>query len=424
MIYTDYKPKYLVMVETSSRGDGVDHNKFYSMNPINDSVFEVEYGRVGATHMKKRYARDKWDKIYSEKIAKGYVDQTEFHIVSSVDTTNVKGKTYKDIAIDSIRDLVGKMLSWANMVISKNYTVSTDQVSQEAVDKAQDILDNLADKMGTMSVWEFNERLKSLFLVIPRKMAAVDKFLAKDQRDFEEIIDREQSLLDTIGVSAGKTVVSKKATDGEQTVLEANGLEIRECTPEELKGVKDHLDPETKQRFMNAWHVTNKESRERFDAYCKKHKIGKRGIKYYYHGSRNANYWNIAVQGLKIRPTQKVTRAGAMFGHGLYFAPKAKKSMGYTDGGFWSNRTNSSTSQKTVLLMVFKVAMGKSKDLDCFSPTVANWHEADCRKAGYDSVFAHASNNPGIGTGRLFNDECIVYNDDAATISYILQLSA
>ena len=71
-----------------------------------------------------------------------------------------------------------------------------------------------------------------------------------------------------------------------------------------------------------------------------------------------------------------------MFGTGLYFAPKAKKSVGYTDSGFWAKRTGSANySNSTVLLLAFK------------------------------------------GTS-LRNDECIVYNDDACTLSYIIELAS
>ena len=45
-------------------------------------VFEVEYGRVGATCQHASYSMSQWDKKYKEKIKKGYVDQT--HLVQDL----------------------------------------------------------------------------------------------------------------------------------------------------------------------------------------------------------------------------------------------------------------------------------------------------------------------------------------------------
>lgn len=399
--------KYLIMVDPYD-----NHNKFYRMIPLPNGKFRAEWGRVGANAQSREYDQRFFDTKYYEKLRKGYTDKTDLHVAATtVITTQSK---YKDIDDNEVRLLVDKMLAWADQVIRKNYTVSADEVNQDAIDKAQRIL----NRMTTItSLSSFNSCLNELFEVIPRQMSNVFEMTARCTADFPEIITREQALLDTMAgkVSRPKADVKpvKSGNANGMTILEANGLAIRPCSDEEKAEVKSHLDPETAGRFLNCWHVENEATRKRFDEYCKKYKIGKRGIKFYYHGSRNANYWNILKQGLMIRPTQKVTRAGAMFGAGLYFAPKAKKSMGYTDSGFWASRTGSATySNKTVLLTVFKVAMGKQMDITCANTSLT---EAKVRSMGYDSVFAHA------GT-QLRNDECIVYSDDACTICYVIEL--
>ncbi|MBP3783843.1 MAG: WGR domain-containing protein [Butyrivibrio sp.] len=399
--------KYLIMVDPCD-----NHNKFYRMIPLPNGKFRAEWGRVGANAQSREYDQKFFYDKYQEKIRKGYTDQTDLH--TSAKTILTAQSKYRDIDDNEIRILVDKMLAWADQVIKKNYTVSADEVNQDAIDKAQSILNAMTT---VSSLPQFNRYLNELFLIIPRQMKDVNEMTAKSSSEFSEIITREQALLDTMAGKVGKThpdIKSVKAgnTQG-MTILEANGLSIRQCDQKEKDEVRSHLDPETAGRFLNCWHVENEATRKRFDAYCKKYKIGKRGIKFYYHGSRNANYWNIFKQGLMIRPTQKVTRAGAMFGSGLYFAPKAKKSVGYTDSGFWAARTGSATySNKTVLLTVFKVAMGKQMDISAANSSLT---ETKVRSMGYDSVFAHA------GT-QLRNDECIVYNDDACTICYIIEL--
>ena len=403
--------KYLVMV------DAIDnHNKFYKMMPDSSgTTFKVEYGRVGARPATRVYPAHEFENKLQEKLRKGYKDQTNLHRTAQVILTTQN--KYKAIEDDEIRQLVDKMLSWADLVIKKNYTVSEDQVNQDAIDKAQSILNQLTTITNVSS---FNRQLEKLFSVIPRAMKNVDEMLAAKPGDFAEIITREQALLDTM---AGKVTNIPSHTknignsNSNSTILEANGLEIRKCSSKEIKSIRDHLDPETNQRFLNAWHCENKETRKKFDEYIKAHKISKSGIKFYYHGSRNNCYWNIFRQGLKIRPTQKVTRAGKMFGTGLYFAPKAKKSVGYTDSGFWARRTGSANySNNTVLLMVFKVAMGKQKDIHFWDSSCSLLDEKSVNRQGYDSVFAHEGRD-------LRNDECIVYNDDACTLSYIIELA-
>jgi len=414
---------YLVFVSTTD-----NHNKYYRMVQTSPTRFKVEFGRVGATAQTKVYSMDRWDAIYDSKIAKGYQDMTECHTATVVSGSG--DSKHREIEVPSIKRMVEKLLDWANKTIKQNYTVTKDEVSATAVARAQAILDDLAARGTQLSIYYFNMKLEELFNVIPRRMSKVTEFMAKSTDDYAEILDREQSLLDAISVKVGVTATAapaaasassdNKAKDGRKTILEENGLTVRECTPEELDQVKNKLDPETRGKFVNAWHVENAATRAKFDAYVEKHNIRKRDVHYYYHGSRNQNYWNIAVQGLKLHPTQNVTRAGAMFGYGLYFAPKAKKSVGYTSlsGSYWAHG-----GSNTAMLMVFKVAMGKQKNLDQYDPVVARWSEADCRRAGYDSVFAHASSNPSLGGGRLYNDEAIVYNEAACTLSYVIELT-
>lgn len=403
--------KYLIKVDPFE-----NNNKFYRMVVNGDGTWTAEYGRVGATPQKRSYKIATFDAKYREKIAKGYEDKTSLHeVVTKVITA---ANAYKDIEDDSVRKIINKLLMWADETIKANYTVSAEAVTQEAVDEAQRLLNRMADT--SLSTQLFNKYLTELYAIIPRRISGdVYSTLAKTVSDYDEIVVREQALLDTMGGQIVKSSVVPGDRSGKndgQTILEANGLKVRPCDDDEIKTIKAHLDPETKARFLNAWHAENEDSRKRFDAYCKKEKIGKRGIKLLYHGSRNQNYWNIMKTSLKIRPTVKVTRAGAMFGQGLYFAPKAAKSVGYTDSGFWAKRTGSFTNKNnTVLLMVFKVAMGKSLDVTNWDYWCSQMNEAKIKAKGCNSLFAHAG-------ASLRNDECIVYNDDACTLSYIIEL--
>ena len=369
--------------------------------------FRVEYGRIGAALLPRRYSNASWDTVYRAHIEKGYKDVTNLY--------NAGNQEITDFGSASVSALVQEMMNWANAEIEKNYAAGANfGITQNAVDRSQEILNRMS---LTNSIPEFNDSLRELFTVIPRKMSDVSAFLVSSPDEFETVIEREQDLLD---IAATRIVSGGKEKETVPNPLRTHHIEIQECTEKEKEMVKGHLDPETRALFRNAFHVNHGETRKAFSEYCRDHGIGDDGIRYYYHGSRNENYWPILLSGLRLRPTAHVVRSGSMFGKGLYFAPKAKKSLGYTslENSHWAKG-----SSRKALLFVFKVAMGKQCDLDGYNSAVAKWDEKKCRKAGYDSVFAHKSAHPSLSQGRLYNDEAIVYSEKACTLAYIVEVA-
>lgn len=81
---------YLVMTNA-----GANNNKYYHMVPHGD-VFDVYYGRIGASEQHASYPISKWNTKYNEKIRKGYTDQTQNH-VNMMKVKKVE-PTYKEIA--------------------------------------------------------------------------------------------------------------------------------------------------------------------------------------------------------------------------------------------------------------------------------------------------------------------------------------
>ena len=136
--------------------------------------------------------------------------------------------------------------------------------------------------------------------------------------------------------------------------------------------------------------------------------IEKRGCYLLWHGSRTENWWSIFKNGMSLNPNAVVT--GKMFGHGLYFAPKAEKSMGYVDmcGSYWAHGT-----QNKGYLALFEVAMGKPYEIK------NGWLDSDFRyedlKYGCHSVWAKAGST-------LRNDECIIYKENQCDIRYLVEV--
>lgn len=405
----DKKPVYLVMVTGDS-----NHNKYYRMLVNDDnSSFTVEYGRVGATSQVRTYPIYQWDKKYNEKIRKGYVDQT--HLIEDLITVKNHKKQksdYKEIEDAAIAEIVNRLMSMARQKVQQNYRVESNQVTIAMVDEAQKIIDRLVNRT---SVSKFNDDLLELFTVIPRKMRNVNSFLAHSNNDFARIIKDEQDLLD---VMRGQVVTHSAVDDTEETeesthnetILEAMGIVISHVSDAEIEMIKSKLG-DCKDRFYQAWSVTNIKTQQRFDNFVVNENI--KDCRLFWHGSRNENWWSIINTGLVLRPTNAVI-TGKMFGYGIYYAPKARKSLGYTslDGSYWAGGKSN-----TGFMALMNVAYGKPYDVYSFNGGFYNFDYAKLQKesAGANCLHAHAGS-------MLRNDEVIVYKEEQSTIRYLVEL--
>ena len=398
-------PVYLVMVTADN------HNKYYRMIPHGDT-FEVEYGRVGASCQKASYSISQWDKKYKEKIKKGYVDQT--HLVQDLikkETPKTKSE-YKAIENRSIAEIVERLQNMARQTVRANYKVSSQQVTQAMVDEAQKVIDKL---VSIEDEGKFNETLLELFGVIPRRMSNVSDYLATGQEDFSRIIKNEQDLLD---VMRGQVIThvaediqpEEAETHNEKTILEAMGLIFEEVDDREISMIKSKLG-DCKDKFYQAWRVRNIKTQKRFDDFVDKESITT--CKLLWHGSRNENWWSIINTGLVLRPTNAVI-TGKMFGYGIYYAPKARKSLGYTSlsGSYWAHGGSSSA-----FMALMNVAYGKPYDVHSFDSKYYdfNYEKLQRNCPGANSLHAHAGS-------MLRNDEIIVYKEDQSTIQYLVEL--
>lgn len=400
---SEKSPVYLLMVTRNN------NNKYYKMIPHGD-IFEVEYGRVGATCQHASYSMSQWDKKYKEKIKKGYVDQT--HLVQDlIQKEPVKSNDgYKKIENKVIAEIVQRLQDMARQKIQANYKVSSQQVTQAMVDEAQNVIDDLMNKE---TVEDFNNTLLTLFTVIPRKMGNVNDYLSKGKNDFAKILKDEQDLLDVMrGQVVTHTVQNepeKVEENNEETIIEAMGLIFEEVDASEVEMIKGKLG-EISNRFYKAWRVRNIRTQKRFDDFVEKENIKTR--KLLWHGSRNENWWSIINTGLVLRPTNAVI-TGKMFGYGLYYAPKAQKSKGYTSlDGYWSGQ-----HENFGFMALMDVAYGKPYDVHSFDSKYYNFNYERLQKEcpGANCLHAHAGK-------MLRNDEIIVYKEEQCTIKYLVEL--
>lgn len=399
-------PRHLVMVTASA-----NNNKYYNMTPHGDT-WTAEYGRVGSSSQRREYSIREWDKKYNEKIKKGYVDQSNLvQDLIKVESKKSSTSTYKEIENKVIAEIVERLQQMAKKAISENYTVSSNKVTQAMVDEAQNVLTKL---VKIKDVEQFNDILLELFSVIPRKMGNVASYLAKNPNDYSNIIQREQDLLDVMkGQVIQKQVedeVSETECQSESTILETLGLEFGECNKEDISKIKKALGS-CSDRFYKAWQVKNIKTNDRYQKFIESEDI--RDTKLLWHGSRNENWWSIINTGLVLKPTNAVI-TGKMFGYGIYYAPKAQKSLGYTslDGSYWA-RGNSNSA----FMALMEVAYGKPYDVHSFDSKYYDFNYERLQKAcpGSNCLHAHAGS-------MLRNDEIIVYKEEQCTIRYLVEL--
>ena len=402
----EVRPTYLIMVTTAN------NNKYYNLFPEGDQ-FRVEYGRVDATKTTRYYHISKWDSQINSKLKKGYKDVTDLKkdLVEEISSANPESQ-YKEIENAAVRAIVEKLQSMARETIQKNYTVKASSVTQDMVDAAQQIIDALANACTVVD--EFNENLLKLFTVIPRKMGNVRDYLANKTDDFAQIISKEQDLLD---VMRGQIYVKPENEPVEhvekkqQTILEELGLAMEEATADDISLIKTLMN-ESANKFRKAWRVTNLKTQERFDKFVSDNNI--KDTRLLFHGSRSENFWSIIKTGLVLRPTNAVI-TGKMLGWGIYFAPKCKKSIGYTSlsGSYWAHG-----GSNVAYMALFEVAYGTPYDVYNFD---SKYYSLDYNKLqqfcpGANCVHAHADR------GMLRNDEIVVYKEDQLTIKYLIEI--
>ena len=397
-------PRHLVMVTA-----GANNNKYYDMTPHGDS-WTATYGRIGSGSQTRTYPMSQWNSKYNEKINKGYVDQTDL-VKDLISTEKPKQSGYKEIENKVIAEIVDRLQAMARKAISENYTISSNKVTQAMVDEAQTILTSL---LSIDDKSEFNNTLLKLFTVIPRKMGSVRSYIAQDNTQFAKIISREQDLLDIMkGQVVQKQVIEEVKDDKplyDRTILEQLGLEFEECTVEDVARIKVALGS-CSDKYHKAWKVKNIRTQKRFDDFVKDNNI--KDVRLLFHGSRNENWWSIINSGLVLRPTNAVI-TGKMFGYGIYYAPKAKKSLGYTSlsGSYWANGNSSSG-----FMALMDVAYGKPYDVHSFESRFHSFDYAALQRAcpGANCLHAHEGS-------MLRNDEIIVYKEEQCTIKYLVEL--
>lgn len=390
-----------------------NNNKFYNMDDNNDGTFTVTYGRIGMDGTKKTYNIYDWDKVYYSKIKKGYKDISDLHKKSS-------SYQYKPLDDSEIQTLVDKLMAKSRQYTGQFYDKDI-VITPEMLSSAQEIIDELAKCMDNkypddnIALNAFNKLLLKLWSTIPRKMKNVRNELCDNIKYRNSFLQKEQSILDNLKVQNIATPVSN-----DKTILEELGVKLEKCSQEDLDIIKKYLsDISNRYELSRAWVCRNNKSDNGFKEYLKNNdlKNNKTNVKFYWHGTRTENVFSIMANGLQLNPVNAHT-TGKMFGYGIYSAPKAQKSIGYTSlrGSYWAGG-----GEQIGYMFLNAVITGNpyhTKDNSYhhgISLSSLTGDKFSSRFANYHSVHAHSG-------PYLRNDEVIVYNQNQVASRYLVEL--
>lgn len=409
-------------------GKTENSNKYYNMEENDDGTYTATWGRVGAPNPSTQTkSMNEWQKTYNSKVKKGYTDHTELFVVETKTTKKAGSvKEFLKSRTQSVIDLVKKLQSWAKGSIAENYTVSSEQVTQKQIDRAQIMLNELT-AMDVKDFVPFNKMLLEFFKVVPRKMKNVkDHIISADKLDEDgkrithfdqknKIISDEQATLDVMsGQVLLNSNVQEQETDEpeiETDIIKASGLELKEVTDAAVITKIKNLMADNKGKFKQAFEVMNNQTGIAHTKHVAAAKNKK--LELFWHGSRNENWWSIMTTGLLIRPSNAV-HSGSMFGDGIYFADKFQKSFGYTSGrgSYFAGGTSNEA-----ILALYDVHVGEQKHITHHNSSCYSLSAKVLAKEGFDSVYAH-------GGADLRNNEYIVYQSPQSTIKYLIIVNA
>lgn len=428
----DIKPKYLVCLDEET-----NDYKYYLMTFDKDKQnFNVQYGRVGMKAHEFNYADGNYSKDgshtfpapmfwikYYEKIAKGYEDKSELKNFDKSETKFlIDDKEYKPIKEETTKNIIEHLISKQREYVQKSFDLNVP-FSEKAISVSKEILNkleqfdfeneltspNLADKD------KFKQMYKELITTLPRKIYNVSEYINRidfynigSENHVSKVLEEERELLRNfcdVYIFEEKEASEKIETN----ILEQNNMS---AFVSDFKDKFLYLDKigEDAYKVSNIISVTNNRTKSNYEQFKADKNIMDKDCHLLWHGSRTENWWSIAKNGMSLNPNAVIT--GKMFGQGLYFAPKAQKSMNYTDmqGSYWTNGAS-----KLGYLALFEVAMGRSYEPHHSLP--CNFREKDL---GYNchSVWAYPNK-----TG-LRNEECIVYNENQCNMVALVEISS
>lgn len=400
-----YQDAYMVCINPTG-----NNYKFYWLRPSNVSgkttFVDATYGRLGSEpgerfgvkELQNPYTSKMYWIRYYEKLSKGYEDMSDVYLEKTKASSKAKKKeASKDDASSKLYDM---LVRFARHVVNR-VIADPNIVTKTMVEKSKALYRELEECAagGNASPQPFNEALLKLLMVCPRKVEDVQVWLAYSPDDFEEILDREMALINAMEAVASEEDASETPEKPVEDSWDMD-IDIHSPSEEEKKEILGLVEKKMQREVQEVFMVRPKAQHERFEKYCKDHKISK--TQSLFHGSGKENWYSITKNSLLLPQNNNARKTGQALGAGLYFGNHAKKSSHYTQG------------EDVYILGVFDVAYGKPmmiKDTDHYCYKRHNQQELDSK--GCDCL--HYTR-----IGSDWADEIVVFNEDAACLKALI----
>ena len=427
--------RYIELSKVKQTATREGEKDYITLQETDDGIFTVKRGEIGIQVGKNKQRivtmpYGSWDITVTQYLSRGYRivpgrnRPAEKKLLKKDNKSENQYAPEKDPAA---QELVDMLLSLARKVVEECFAanVLVDIPSSEQFAEGETLLKKLEAEYRSLSVQEFNHLLCQYFMVMPRRMKYLSDNLAKGKdRHGRKLPETEASLEKARIISAEmdrydilKSLVSNENPDGctiLKTATQRNGIVVRNITKEESEWIKQKLK-ENSSKFVRAWKIENLKTEQDFKSFCTRENLSEdSGISHLFHGSRGENFWSIITNGLTINPLNVVI-TGKAYGQGTYFAPDARKSLGYTDrsGSKWAHG-----GRETGLLGIYKVATGKRYDGSLGCDSSLTWNKLQKICPGAHCTWAESRYS------GFVMDEVIVYQDCQSTIEYLVEVSA
>ena len=434
--------EYLSIFYVALTATDIGKNSQIQMENLGDGTFRVTDGRtsvsVGAKKPKSYILpMSEWDSFYRNKLSTMNLPHSAVEVYTTkrkkvVQTIGVKPENdqYAREADPSVDEIVRRILQYADMAMEESFTIKADEITPEMIKRGcvwikqlnsiyteYELLDSekKADKALTKSyVSKFNDALIGLYAAVPRRIVRLNDMLAKQPKNFLNLITDNQDLIDLAEQQATGTAVVQA-----YSWTKANGITCRPATESEKAYIVKKLTGNGC-NFIQAWIFDNKKTRSNYNEFCEKHNLSRenKGCTRLWHGTRVMNLCSILTNGLVLDPERfGASLCGKAYGYGTYFAPDARKSLGYTSiqASKWANG-----NQPTGLLLLYDVAVGQKETQyngSCGCDHTLCWNKLQRIKPGAFCTWAE------YRYSGFMMDEVIVYNECQDTVWAMVEVA-
>lgn len=433
----------------------LNSNKFYEIRLMDSNNVQCRYGRVGQEGLIKEYTggKRKYESLIRAKTAdkKGY-KKVDLELISNAKgqvalSSDHKKTNLMDAALKQIkyfdqesRDLIEKLSkkNIHNIISATDIQYDEDDglfktplgiITEKSLQRAFQVLseiDTILNKynydqllLPKTELELLNELNAEYFILIPTKIKdTTDKdYLLYSKNNIEhqekicDMLFDTISMLDELKERHKKKIEEMSKDSTEQSLFDVSLKLLTDAG--QIKKIEHYFETSknkvhssvlNRAKIVKIFEINLGAQQEPFKT--KSSEIG--NIHSLWHGTKIANILSIMSKGLLMPRMSPGSKAGAMFGEGLYFANQSTKSAQYCDGMRYSG---SSRSDK-MYMFIADVAMGKS-----YTPKSSTGSSGRPPK-GYDSFWAKS------GISGVVNDEMIIFNGDQVRLTHLIEIES